>query len=44
MPKSEVASQRSTDMSTDRSTKEKAAGRYAEVNGINLYYEIHGAH
>jgi pimeloyl-ACP methyl ester carboxylesterase len=24
-------------------TKEKGKGHYAEVNGINLYYEIHGA-
>jgi pimeloyl-ACP methyl ester carboxylesterase len=24
-------------------TKEKGIGHYAEVNGINLYYEIHGA-
>lgn len=30
-------------MTTDGTTKKKAAGKYAEVNGINLYYEIHGA-
>jgi pimeloyl-ACP methyl ester carboxylesterase len=24
-------------------TKEKGTGQYAQVNGINLYYEIHGA-
>ena len=30
-------------MTTDGTTKTKAAGKYAEVNGINLYYEIHGA-
>ena len=29
-------------MTTDGTTKAKAAGKYAEVNGINLYYEIHG--
>ena len=30
-------------MSTDQTTEVKASGEYAEVNGINLYYEIHGA-
>ena len=30
-------------MTTDRTTTEKSAGQYAEVNGINLYYETHGA-
>ncbi|HUE68917.1 MAG TPA: alpha/beta hydrolase [Candidatus Acidoferrum sp.] len=30
-------------MTTARTTKAKGAGQYAEVNGINLYYEIHGA-
>jgi len=30
-------------MTTDRTTKAKGAGQYAEVNGINLYYEVHGA-
>ncbi len=30
-------------MAAERTTKAKAAGQYAEVNGINLYYEIHGA-
>ena len=29
-------------MSTDRTTEVKAVGEYAEVNGINLYYETHG--
>jgi pimeloyl-ACP methyl ester carboxylesterase len=28
---------------TDWTSETKGAGRYAEVNGINLYYEIHGA-
>ena len=30
-------------MKTDWSTDTKATGQYAEVNGINLYYETHGA-
>jgi pimeloyl-ACP methyl ester carboxylesterase len=30
-------------MTAERTTKTKGAGQYAEVNGINLYYEIHGA-
>src|SRR5579864_3541715 len=30
-------------MTTERTTEAKGAGRYADVNGINLYYEIHGA-
>jgi pimeloyl-ACP methyl ester carboxylesterase len=30
-------------MTTDWTTKAKGIGQYAEVNGINLYYEIHGA-
>jgi pimeloyl-ACP methyl ester carboxylesterase len=29
-------------MATDRTTGVKGAGQYAEVNGINLYYETHG--
>ena len=29
-------------MTTDRTTEEKGTGAYAEVNGINLYYESHG--
>jgi pimeloyl-ACP methyl ester carboxylesterase len=33
----------SMNMTTDGKTKVKAAGRYAAVNGIDLYYEIHGA-
>src|ERR1700720_1073568 len=30
-------------MTTDWTTKAKGAGHYAEVNGINVYYEVHGA-
>jgi pimeloyl-ACP methyl ester carboxylesterase len=30
-------------MKTDLTTDTKATGRYAEVNGIELYYETHGA-
>ena len=31
-------------MTTDWTTETKSAlGKYAEVNGINLYYETHGA-
>jgi pimeloyl-ACP methyl ester carboxylesterase len=29
-------------MTTDRTTQTKGTGQYAEVNGINLYYETHG--
>ncbi|HEX2422681.1 MAG TPA: alpha/beta hydrolase [Actinomycetota bacterium] len=29
-------------MTTNRTTEAKGTGRYAEVNGINLYYETHG--
>jgi pimeloyl-ACP methyl ester carboxylesterase len=29
-------------MTSDRTTHTKGPGKYAEVNGINLYYEIHG--
>jgi pimeloyl-ACP methyl ester carboxylesterase len=29
-------------MAVDSTTKARAAGKYADVNGINLYYEIHG--
>jgi len=29
-------------MTTDRTTETKGAGKYAEVKGINLYYETHG--
>jgi len=29
-------------MTTDRTTQAKGTGQYAEVNGINLYYETHG--
>ena len=29
-------------MTTDRTTGVKGSGKYADVNGINLYYEIHG--
>jgi pimeloyl-ACP methyl ester carboxylesterase len=31
------------EMTTDWTSKAMGAGRYAEVNGINLYYEVHGA-
>src|SRR5207302_9334030 len=34
---------RSIPMTTDWTTDTKGTGKYAEVNGINLYYEIHGA-
>src|SRR2546428_6207047 len=30
-------------MTTDRTTDTKSTGKYANVNGINLYYETHGA-
>ena len=30
-------------MTTDKTTKARSAGQYADVNGINLYYEVHGA-
>src|SRR5947208_7623486 len=30
-------------MKTDWTTDVKGTGQYAEVNGINLYYETHGA-
>jgi len=30
-------------MSTDRTTHAKGTGEYADVNGINLYYETHGS-
>ena len=30
-------------MSTDSITQAKGTGQYAEVNGLNLYYETHGA-
>src|SRR5216110_3083242 len=30
-------------MKTDLTTDVKGSGQYAEVNGINLYYETHGA-
>src|SRR4030088_3123600 len=30
-------------MTTDSTTHTKGTGKYAEVNGINLYYETHGA-
>src|SRR5437868_13495652 len=34
---------RSLTMTTDSTTETKATGTYAKVNGINLYYETHGA-
>src|SRR2546430_11669991 len=30
-------------MTSDRTTQTKGPGQYAEVNGINLYYETHGS-
>jgi len=30
-------------MTSDRNTHAKGTGQYAEVNGINLYYETHGS-
>ena len=30
-------------MKTDWTTEVKGTGQYAEVNGINLYYETHGS-
>src|SRR6202022_1651597 len=33
---------RSTTMKTDWATDTKGTGQYAEVNGINVYYETHG--
>src|SRR6266581_8197314 len=34
---------RSMTMTSDSTTRTKGTGQYAEVNGINLYYETHGA-
>src|SRR5207244_5931531 len=34
---------RSITMTTDWTTDTKGTGQYAEVNGINLYFETHGA-
>src|SRR5438132_7362238 len=34
---------RSTIMKTDWTTEVKGTGQYAEVNGINLYYETQGS-
>src|SRR2546430_9341483 len=34
---------RSLTMTTDSTTDTKGTGKYAEVNGLNLYYETHGA-
>jgi pimeloyl-ACP methyl ester carboxylesterase len=33
---------RSTTVTTDWTTETRGTGEYAEVNGINLYYEMHG--
>ena len=30
-------------MASERTTQAKGLGKYAEVNGINLYYETHGS-
>jgi pimeloyl-ACP methyl ester carboxylesterase len=32
-----------TQTATDNTTKQDSAGSYASVNGLNMYYEIHGA-
>src|SRR3989454_1686009 len=37
-----VMTPRRTTVTTNRTTETKGAGAYAEVNGINLYYESHG--
>jgi pimeloyl-ACP methyl ester carboxylesterase len=34
---------RSTTVATEMTTEAKATGQYADVNGINLYYETHGS-
>src|SRR6266567_3288435 len=34
---------RSMTMTSDSTTRTKGTGQYAEVNGINLYYETHGS-
>jgi hypothetical protein len=36
-------STRSISVSIDWTTQTKGFGEYAEVNGINVYYETHGA-
>src|SRR5258708_37841808 len=38
-----IKHRRSTPMKTDGATDTKGTGQYAEVNGINLYYETHGS-
>src|SRR6202171_5209099 len=38
-----IEHRRSTTMKTDWATDTKGTGQYAEVNGIKLYYETHGA-
>src|SRR5438093_13672163 len=38
-----IEHKRSTTMRTDWTTAVRGSGQYAEVNGINLYYETHGA-
>ena len=38
-----IVHRRSTTMKTDWATETKGTGQYAEVNGIKLYYETHGA-
>jgi pimeloyl-ACP methyl ester carboxylesterase len=38
-----IEHRRSTTMKTDWATETKGTGQYAEVNGIKLYYETHGA-
>src|SRR5437764_3191142 len=38
-----IEHKRSTTMKTDWTTAVRGSGQYAEVNGINLYFETHGA-
>src|ERR1700736_2095333 len=38
-----IEHRRRTTMKTDWTTDVKGTGQYAEVNGIKLYYETHGA-
>src|ERR1700694_3210894 len=38
-----IEHRRNTTMKTDWATDTKGTGQYAEVNGIKLYYETHGA-
>jgi pimeloyl-ACP methyl ester carboxylesterase len=42
-PETRLLFTRSTTMTTDWTTQTKGTGQYANVNGINLYYETHGS-